>query len=144
MVDVPIWREGESPVITSPLTGKCGEAGRARASRRTEESFAIFILAWLCLMSKVRLRKAYWENSSYVVALHSGELLGHQSGSSFLLQENSCRCSATTTQETDGTLRGIVQSTKHTESKCALGIVHSSWNCTQGWAGKGMVKLSSE
>lgn len=49
---------------------------------------------------------------------------------SFILQENSCRCSATTTQETDGTLRGTVQSTKHTVSKCALGVVCSSWNCT--------------
>ena len=80
MVDVPIWREGQSPAITSPLTGKCGEAGRARASRRTDESFAILISAWLCLMSKVRPRKAYWENSSYIVARHCGELLGHQSG----------------------------------------------------------------
>lgn len=80
MVDTPIWREGQSPAITSPLTGKCTEAGRAHASRRTEESFAILILARLCPMSRVRPRKAYWGNSSYVVAPHCEKLLWHQSG----------------------------------------------------------------
>lgn len=80
MVDMPIWRECQSPAITSPLTGKCREAGRARVSRRTEESFAILTSAWLCLTSKVRPRKAYREDSSYVVVLRCRELQGQQSG----------------------------------------------------------------
>lgn len=148
MVAVPMWRKDQSPAITSPLGGKCREAGRVTCQQEGRRAICSSHLSLVLPNGNGQAQKGMFAKQATCCC---PALLGATRAPkwpiytwSFLSQEASCRCSATTTWETDGTLRGTVQSTKCTESKPALGAVCSFWNYTQSWAGRRMVKLSPE
>lgn len=148
MVAVPMWREDQSPAITAPLRGKHGEAGMVTCQQEDRRAICSSHLSLALPNVKGQTQKGIFGKQATCCC---PALLGATGAPkwpiyiwSFLSQEASCRCSATTTQETDGTLTGTVQSTKCTESKRAPGAVCSFWNCTQSWAGRRTVKLSPE
>lgn len=80
MVAVPMWRKDQSPAITSPLGGKCREAGRVTCQQEGRRAIAVLTSAWFCLMATVRPRKVCLQNRQHAVVLHCWELPGHQSG----------------------------------------------------------------